>query len=177
MKKRGWLLTVLITMSVGMGIGCSKKEKSVETSKPKVDSAYNQRYNFSVKTVDGKNISLEDFKGKVVIVDMWDTWCPPCRMEIPHFIELQRQYQSKGFEMIGIAFGRYGLQAVQQFVVDNNINYVNAIATDDVMSRFGEIDGIPTTFVIDQNGNIYKKYIGYNGKTVFENDIKKLLNL
>lgn len=134
-------------------------------------------HNFTVTTLDGNKVSLSDYKGKVLILDMWDTWCPPCRAEIPHFVELYGQYKSKGLEILGVAFGREGEAAVRKFVEDYGINYTGALANQDLMNGFGPINSIPTTFVIDQDGNVYKKYIGYREKAVFENDIKTLLDL
>jgi peroxiredoxin len=134
-------------------------------------------FNFALTTLDGENISLNDYEGKVLILDMWDTWCPPCKAEIPHFIELFAQYESKGLEILGVAFGREGETAVRNFAKEFGVTYTNALANQELMNAYGPIDAIPTTFVIDQNGRIYKKYIGFREKSVFENDIKSLLNL
>jgi len=124
-----------------------------------------------------KKLTLADFRGKVVIVDFWDTWCPPCRMEIPHFIDLHSRYKNKGFEMLGIVLGREGKPKVLDFIKNNRVNYTNAYANEAFLDAYGPIDGIPTTFVIDQKGQIYKSYTGYRDKEVFEGDIKTLLNL
>ncbi len=108
---------------------------------------------------------------------MWDTWCPPCRAEIPHFIELYKQYKSSGLEILGVAFGREGEAAVRKFGSDFGINYSSALANQDLMNGYGPVNSIPTTFVIDQNGKIYQKYIGMRPKAIFENDVKTLLGL
>lgn len=142
-----------------------------------ISTEYNTQYNFNTKLVDGSDISLADYKGKVLIVDLWDTWCPPCRMEIPHFIELYSEYKDKDFVMLGLAFAQEGPQAVEQFIKDNGVNYVNGFVNEDVIAKLGRPSGIPTTYVIDQSGNIYKKYVGYKEKSVFEADIKALLNI
>ena len=134
-------------------------------------------FNFQLTTLEGENVSLNDYAGKVLILDLWDTWCPPCKAEIPHFIELYDKYESKGLEILGVAFGREGEAAVRNFAKDYGVNYTSAIANQELMNGYGPINSIPTTFVIDQNGGIYKKYIGYREKSVFENDVKTLLNL
>jgi cytochrome c biogenesis protein CcmG/thiol:disulfide interchange protein DsbE len=138
---------------------------------------YNTQFNFATQNLDGSDLKLADYKGKVVIVDMWDTWCPPCRKGIPEFVELYNEYKDQGLVIIGLAFGRDGKPAVDQFVADNGVSYINGMINQDVVNKLGQPRGIPTTFVIDQNGNIYKKYTGYNPKKVFEDDIKALLSI
>lgn len=159
-------------------VACSGNNSQGEAKAAESDnSEYSNKYNFTTQRLDGSEFKLSDFEGKVVIVDMWDTWCPPCRMEIPHFIDLYSQYEDKGFVMVGLAFGREGKPAVDKFVADNGINYINGVVNQDVIDKLGQPQGIPTTFVIDQNGNVYKKYTGYRDKSVFEADIKSLLNI
>jgi len=132
-------------------------------------------YDFRLKDLDGKVHRLSDYQGKVVIVDFWDTWCPPCRKGIPEFVELHKAYGDRGFVMIGIAGARLGEDAVRAFVRQNRVPYVNLLATKEVYKGFGPIDAIPTTFVIDQQGYIHQRYVGYTPKSVFERDIKTLL--
>jgi peroxiredoxin len=172
MMKRGFLLAlVAVFIALGAQTGCTQqKEKSAAAT-----GTLKKAPAFTLTSTDGKAVSLADYKGKVVIVDFWDTWCPPCRMEIPHFIELTTQYRGKGFEMLGVALGREGKDTVVNFIKKNGINYVNVMATNDFIDAYGPIDGIPTTFVIDQKGQIYKTYTGYRDKAVFEADIKALL--
>ncbi|HPG39770.1 MAG TPA: TlpA disulfide reductase family protein [bacterium] len=132
-------------------------------------------FEFSVSGLNGNSISLDNYKGKVLLLDFWDTWCPPCKAEIPHFIELYSQYQGEGLEILGVAFGREGTEALTSFIAEYQINYPNALANEEIVNGFGDITSIPTTFLIDRNGNIYKKYVGYQDKSVFETDIKALL--
>jgi len=130
---------------------------------------------FSLKDIGGTEKKLSDFKNKDVIIDFWATWCPPCRAEIPHFIELYEQYKDRGLEIIGIALDSNGERVVPAFVSSNKINYTILLGNEEVGNLYGGIAAIPTTFVLDRDGNIRKKYIGYKEKTVFENDIKELL--
>ncbi|MFA5388562.1 MAG: TlpA disulfide reductase family protein [Candidatus Omnitrophota bacterium] len=130
---------------------------------------------FSLKDINGKQVSLSDFKGKVLIIDFWATWCPPCKQEVPHFIELYDQYKDKGLEIIGIALDWQGEKVVPKFVSEYKINYPVVLGNDEVSGLYGGIAAIPTTFLVDREGNIIKKYIGYNAKEVFEKDMKELL--
>jgi len=130
---------------------------------------------FALKDLDGKEVNLSDFKGKVVILDFWATWCGPCVMEIPHFIELQKQYKDQGVAIVGISVDSEGIEVVKSFVQKHQVNYPILMADAKVQQSYGEIQAIPTTFVLDTSGIIQKQYIGYRDKSVFEADIKKLL--
>jgi len=130
---------------------------------------------WKLKDLDGKTVSLSDFKGKVVVLDFWATWCPPCRMEIPHFIALQKQYASQGMSVVGISLDE-SPDAVVAFAKKEGINYPIVMGDEKVVADYGNIEAIPTTFIIDQNGKIVNKYVGYTEPDVIENDVKKLLN-
>jgi len=130
---------------------------------------------FTLQDLNGKTVSLSDFKGKVVVLDFWATWCPPCVKEIPHFIELHEQYKDKGFAIVGISVDRGGISVVKSFVQKYRVNYPILMTDGQVDKAYGGIPSIPTTFVIDSAGNIRQKYVGYREKAVFEADIKALL--
>jgi len=168
----GLLIAVVLSLAACNG---NREGQAMAAEKSTASSEYNSQYNFTTQLLGGGDVRLQDFKGKVIIVDLWDTWCPPCRMEIPHFIELHSEYQDKGFVMLGLAFGQEGQMAVEKFIEDNGINYINGFVTQDVILKLGQPQGIPTTFVFDQNGDLYKKYVGYRDKSVFEADINALL--
>jgi cytochrome c biogenesis protein CcmG/thiol:disulfide interchange protein DsbE len=128
---------------------------------------------FTLVDVNGKSVSLADFKGKVVILDFWATWCPPCKREIPDFIKLQSEYGSKGVQIVGIALDQPG--KVEAFVKDNGMNYPVLMGTNEVAASYGGVEAIPTTFIIDKSGKIVTKYEGFRPKETFESQIKKLL--
>ena len=130
---------------------------------------------WTLPQVDGSNLTLSEHRGKVIILDFWDTWCPPCKREIPGFIELQKQYGDEGLVVIGAAFGRDGQGAVNQFVKEWGINYPIVLANSQVNRQYGGINSIPTTFVIDREGRARAKHVGYVAKEVFEQQIKALL--
>lgn len=128
---------------------------------------------FTLPDLNGSPVSLSDFKGKVVVLNFWATWCPPCKREIPDFIELQSDYGSKGLQIVGVALDRP--ESVKEFAAANGMNYQILLGNNDVAARYGGVKGIPTTFVIDRTGKIAAKFVGFRTKEIFESEIKKLL--
>ncbi len=130
---------------------------------------------FALTSTDGREIKLSDFRGKVVVLDFWATWCPPCKAEIPDFIKLYSQYKNDGFQMLGVSLDQGGLHDVVPFIKSHGINYPIVLGTDEVVSAYGGIRGIPTTFVIDKKGYVRGAFEGYRQASVFENLVKQLL--
>lgn len=128
---------------------------------------------FTLYDINGGRVSLSEYNGKVVILNFFAGWCPPCRQEIPDFIELVEQYSPEGFMIIGIT--NESRDEAGSFAERVGINYPVLIDDGNVSAVYGPIRSIPTTFIIDREGKIAKIYIGARPKDVFENDIKELL--
>lgn len=127
-------------------------------------------------TLDGRTVDLADLTGRVVILDFWATWCPPCRAEIPHFKALYARHAPR-LEILGVAMDQDGRQTVSDFVTQQGIPYPVAMGDDGALANaYGGVRGLPTTFVMDPAGRLYKKYVGYQAESVFEQDITALLN-
>ncbi len=167
-KKAVIVIGVLVSIAILILVWVNAMHKVPEV-------IYKQAPEFSLSDINGNKVSLSDFRGRVVILDFWATWCPPCIAEIPHFIELQDEYKNKGLEVVGISVDWNGERIVPLFAEENNMNYTLLLQDDRVTDSYGGIISIPTTFVIDRDGNIRKRYMGYRDKEVFENDIKELL--
>ena len=120
-------------------------------------------------------MKFSDFRGKVLILDFWATWCIPCRVEIPHFVELQKQYGDEGLRVIGVSLDEQGPDVVKNFVKRLDVNYPIVIGNEKVAEAYGGIDAIPTTFVIDRQGRFVSRQMGYNDKETFEKEIQSLL--
>ena len=125
--------------------------------------------------LDGKEVSSEQFAGKVVVVDFWATWCTPCIKEIPGYIELQKKYGPEGVAIIGISVDRKAPSAVKQFVEQQGMNYTVVVADEEVVNAFGGIEGIPTTFIIDRTGKFVHKKVGAMAHADYENLLKRFL--
>ena len=162
------LLTTLIVTVAAVSISCGPAE-----AEKKGEGALAPA--FTLSDLNGKAVNLSDFQGKVIILDFWATWCPPCREEIPHFIALYNKHKDKGLVVLGVALDNEGAAAVRPFAQAHGINYPLVIGDQKVTQAYGGIRGIPTTFVIDRKGRIVQKYIGYRDEQVFESAIQPLL--
>src|SRR6202051_421160 len=130
---------------------------------------------FELKDADGKTVRLSDYKGKVVLLDFWATWCGPCKVEIPWFIDFERRYKDKGFAVIGVSMDEEGWTAIKPFVSELAINYRILQGNDATAQLYGGVDALPTTFLIDRDGKIAETHAGLAGKDDFEDGIKKLV--
>lgn len=125
--------------------------------------------------LNGKMIKSSDFRGHVLMLDFWATWCAPCRVEIPHFVELQKQYGDKGLTVVGVSLDEQGTEIVKKFVKKYGVNYPIVMGNEKISEAYGGIDAIPTTFVIDRQGRIVSRHMGYDDKAAFEKEIQSLL--
>jgi peroxiredoxin len=131
---------------------------------------------FSLHAVDGKTISLADFHGKAVVVNFWATWCQPCRVEMPWFVELQKRYGPEGLQIVGISVDDDSSpEDVAKFANDLNVNYPILMGQDAVENAYGGIQFLPVTVYIDREGKIVDKVFGLVGRGEIEGKIKKAL--
>ncbi len=134
-----------------------------------------QASDFTVKDLRGRKISLSDYSGEVVFLNFWATWCPPCRDEIPGFVEVYKQYKDKGMEIIGISLDdRVNPESVLKFVEKYKINYPIIMGTEKIRNDYDPGPYIPTTIIIDQEGKIRHRHIGYMNKETLKSYFLKL---
>jgi cytochrome c biogenesis protein CcmG/thiol:disulfide interchange protein DsbE len=141
------------------------------------DEQYPVAPDFSLSDLDGNKVSLSDHRGKVVVLDFWATWCPPCRKGIPDFVEMQNEYGKDNFIVLGINLDRgddVG-SMVEEFAKNYNINYPVLYHNPQIVMAYGGIQSIPTTFVIDQEGKVRQGVVGYRPKEFFKGVIDPLL--
>ena len=165
---------------IGLGLGCSfygcsnSPQTSVKAA-VKPDKERKAAPDFALKDSDGKTVRLSDYKGKVVLVDFWATWCGPCKIEIPWLKEFQRKFKDKGFAVIGISMDEEGWQVVKPFLTETAINYRVVIGDDSTAQLYGGVDALPTAFVIDREGKIAAVHVGLTSKGEIEHGIEQVL--
>jgi peroxiredoxin len=171
-------LSAIIATSLLFGYvmaGCSSSPRSVNAASVKPDHERKEAPAFTLKDADGKVVHLSDYKGKVVLLDFWATWCGPCKIEIPWFMELQRKNKDKGFEVLGVAMDDEGWEAVKPYIAKMGVNYRMMIGNDTTAQMYGGVDALPTTFLIDRTGKIAAVHVGLTSKKDFEDGIEQLL--
>ena len=131
---------------------------------------------FKLDTLDGKPLSLAEYKNKVVLLNFWATWCGPCRAEIPDLVELQNKYKDQ-LQIIGLVVDDDDEDAIKKFVEQNDINYPVAIATEELRSNYGGIPALPTSFLLDAQGRVVQKHEGLRDPVLYEVEIRSLLGL
>jgi cytochrome c biogenesis protein CcmG/thiol:disulfide interchange protein DsbE len=162
----GWLLYPVVVHSIAEKI---RDASGVRVAKAPPD--------FTLKDAAGKRISLSDFKGKVVLLNFWATWCGPCKFEIPWFIEFEKQYQAQGFTVFGVSMDEDGWKAISPYVAEHHVNYPVVLGDEEVNKLYGGIDALPTTLVIGRDGKVAAIHQGLpeQGRAEYEREIRELL--
>lgn len=131
---------------------------------------------FLVNDLDGQVISTAQLHGKVVIVNFWATWCPPCQEEIPEMMELQKEFQNK-LEIIGVSMDDGPPQGVKQFAEKIGMNYPIVMGSDALSQEYGGVPALPTSYVVDPEGKVVQKHVGLYPKEVYEDEVRALLGM
>ena len=131
---------------------------------------------FALKDMNGATVHLSDYKGKVILLDFWATWCGPCKIEIPWFMEFEQQLKNRGFAVLGVSMDEGGWEDVKPYIEERKINYRILMGDDKVEQSYGGIDSLPTTFLIDRSGKIAAVHVGIEkGENEIRDEIESLL--
>ena len=131
---------------------------------------------FTLTDSTGSPVTLSAFKGKVVLLDFWATWCGGCKVEIPWYMEFQNKYRDDGLSAIGVSMDEDGWKSVKPFLEEHKLNYPVVISNQDLANRYGGLSSLPVTLLIDRNGRIAEWHVGMVNKDAFESEIKTLLH-
>jgi peroxiredoxin len=131
--------------------------------------------NFTLTDSNGAKVTLASLKGKVVLLNFWATWCGPCQVEIPWFIEFNKTYKARGLAVVGVSMDEDGWKSVKPYLATKKIDYPIVVGTEDVAKAYGGVDSLPSTFIIDRDGKIAFSHSGLVGKDTYETEIRSLL--
>lgn len=130
---------------------------------------------FQLTSLDGKQVKLSDFRGKAVLLNFWATWCSPCKVEMPWFVDLQKKYGNDGLVVVGVAMDDTEASKIAKFAGEMGVNYPVLLGTDKVSEDYGNVEFLPTTFYIDREGKIVGKGTGLLGRDEVEQNVRKAL--
>lgn len=153
---------------------CSHQAK-VDPKLAAEEAARKPAPDFALKDVNGQTVKLSEYRGKVVLLNFWATWCAPCKVEIPWFMGFETQYKNRDFAVLGVSLDDDGWDSLKPYLTEHKMNYRVVLGNDDVSKAYGDVDSLPTTFIIDRRGNIADMHMGLVGKKVYEDEINQLL--
>ena len=130
---------------------------------------------FELATLDGQTLKLSSLRGKAVLLNFWATWCAPCKIEMPWFEELQKQYAAQGLVVVGVAMDDAAPDEVRKFVKDVGASYTIVMGKEKVGEAYGGVQFLPATFYIDRDGKVVERVVGLVGHKEIENNIRKAL--
>jgi len=169
------LIVVAVVISLMLVFGIQKTRHN----RPNTASALQGKPapDFSLASVDGKaTLKLSDYKGKAVLLNFWATWCEPCKIEMPWFVELQKQYGPQGLQVLGVAMDDTDPKDISEFAHKMGVNYPIVVGKEAVGDQYGGIPYLPSTFYIDRDGKVIDRVYGLVSRSEIEDDIKKALS-
>jgi peroxiredoxin len=166
------VIAVVISLMLVFGI-----QKTRHTSPPNAGKLQGQPApDFSLASLDGKTLKLSDYKGKAVLLNFWATWCEPCKIEMPWFVQLQQQYGPQGLQVLGVAMDDTDPQDIKEFAQKMGVNYPIVVGKEAVGDQYGGIPYLPSTFYIDRDGKVVDRVFGLVSRSEIEDNIKKALS-
>ena len=170
---------ILLTAGVIFSFySCTNSRSNAATESAKAAEAGRKPApDFTLKDENGANVKLSDYKGKVVLLNFWATWCGPCQIEIPWFEQFEQQYKSQGFAVLGVSMDDEGWPAVKPFISSHKVNYRILMGNDSVSQLYGGLDALPTSFIIDREGRLAYTHVGLAGRNEYLSEIQHLLAL
>lgn len=169
------LIVVAIVISLMLVFGIQKTRHT--TFHP--DSAGNLQGqpapDFSLSSLDGGTLKLSSFRGKAVLLNFWATWCEPCKIEMPWFVDLQKKYGAQGLQILGVAMDDSGPKDISEFAKKMGVNYPIVIGKEAVGDQYGGLPYLPSTFYIDRDGKVVARVFGLVSRSEIESDIQKAL--
>ena len=159
---RYWLLAAFLVALPAPALGQSSNEATTAPG-------------FELKDLKGRTVKLRDYKGKVVLLNFWATWCPPCRAEMPELVRLQKEYEPQGLQIVGVTYPSYQREAVRRLALKLKLNYPVLFGTRELAAKYGIGEILPATIIIDQEGKIRGRILGILEPEEFLQSVKPLI--
>lgn len=166
------VVAVVIALMLVAGLRMARHSR---TSSPSADLKGEMAPDFSLQSLDGKTVRLSDYRGKAVLLNFWATWCAPCKIEMPWFVELQKQYGPDGLQIVGVAMDDASPKEIGDFAKEMGVNYPVLIGKEAVGDAYGGVQFLPESFYIDRSGKVLDKAFGLKGRGEIEDNVKKIV--
>jgi peroxiredoxin len=170
------LFFVAAVVAAMLFVGFHAARRSGDGSSDSLDVAGKPAPDFTLQSLDGKNVQLSSYKGQAVLLNFWATWCGPCKIEMPWFVELQKEYGPQGLQIVGVAMDDASTEDITKFVKEMGVNYTILLGKEAVGQEYGGVNVLPTTFFIDRDGKIVAREFGLQSRSLFVDNIKKALS-
>lgn len=167
-----FFIGALVAIMLFTGIRMSRESSA---SAPKNGLMGQTAPDFELQAIDGSSLKLSHLKGKAVLLNFWATYCEPCKVEMPWFVELQKQYGSQGLQVVGVAMDDAATEDIAKFAKDMGVNYPILVGKEAVGDNYGGVHVLPTTFFLDRNGKVIAREFGLQSRSVFVDHIKAAL--
>ena len=170
------LIVVAVVISLMLVFGIQKTRHSQTLQQGSAGKLQGQPApDFALASLDGKTLKLSDFHGKAVLLNFWATWCEPCKIEMPWFIDLQKKYGAQGFQVVGVAMDDASPSDIADFAKKMGVNYPIVIGKETVGDQYGGLPYLPSTFYIDRDGKVIERVFGLRSRSEIESNIQKAM--
>lgn len=175
--KRDPIVLIVVAMVIALmlvfGFNMARKPAPTEASSNALTGKAAPE--FTLQSLDGKTVHLSDYRGKAVVLNFWATWCAPCKIEMPWFVDLQKKYAPEGLQLVGVAMDDATPKEIAEFAKQMSVNYPILIGKEAVGQAYGGVPFMPETFYIDRNGKIIENAFGLKSRSEIEGDMKKII--
>jgi thiol-disulfide isomerase/thioredoxin len=169
-----FFIAAIVAVMLFAGLRMARNNRAGNTGKGQLIGSVAP--DFDLQTLDGKDVKLSDLRGKAVLLNFWATYCGPCKVEMPWFVELQKEYGPQGFQIIGVAMDDTSTEDIAKFAKDMGVNYPILLGKESVGESYGGVSVLPTTFFVDRDGKLIAREFGLQSRSVFVDHIKKALS-
>ena len=168
------IVAVVISLMLVFGIQKTRHTPIQQTGAGKLQGK--AAPDFALTSLDGKTLKLSDYRGKAVLLNFWATWCEPCKIEMPWFVDLQKKYEAQGFTVLGVAMDDSSPSDIADFAKKMGVNYPIVIGKEAVGDQYGGIPYLPSSFYIDRDGKIVDRVFGLMSRSEIESNIQKAMS-